>query len=61
MQQGDVVDLVLRWGTQERLKCPVCHCFIRRVEDVSKPIECTCGSTYQPTGQRFEVVTIRGG
>lgn len=61
MRQGDVVDLVLRWGTQQRLKCPVCHCFIRRAQDESQQVECTCGSTYQPTEEGFEVVTIRGG
>lgn len=58
MQPGDIVDLVLRWGTQRRLKCPVCHCFIASTPGL---ISCACGSTYQPTQQGFEVVTIRGG
>lgn len=61
MQHGDVIDLVLTWGTQQRLKCPVCHCFMRRGEDESQLVACTCGSTYQPVEQGFEVVTIRGG
>lgn len=55
MRPGDVVSLTLRWGSQQRLKCPRCKRFIARSDG---DLACRCGTTYRAREDQFEVVSI---
>lgn len=41
---GQTVDLVVRWGSQKRLKCPRCQHFAR--DAGATRITCSCGAVF---------------
>jgi hypothetical protein len=53
---GLVYNLMLRWGTQSRLKCPGCSHFFRDTEQ----FECKCGAVLRRGRKRgyFQIVRL---
>lgn len=53
---GEVYDLRIRWGSQLRIKCPICAKFIK----AELEIICRCGSVFSqaPDAGHYQVVRI---
>lgn len=44
---GGVVSLLVAWGSQQRLRCPVCGHFTRE----AVAVKCLCGAVYRRIAQ----------
>jgi hypothetical protein len=56
VQPGDIYDLRIQWGSQIRIKCPICSKYIPDELEV----HCRCGSVFSkcPEEGHFQVVRI---
>jgi hypothetical protein len=59
-QPGDVCDLRVYWGSQERIKCIACAKYLR---PMGLEVTCRCGSVFSkmPTPGHYQVIRIRDG
>jgi hypothetical protein len=60
VEVGETYDLRVSWGSQDRVKCPICAKYLRRSD---LEVVCRCGSVFSKTHDsgNYQVIRIRHG